>query len=91
MKKYFIKAAVFNIFLAICGCWPIYYVPRDHRKQNERILFFLFFKGLQRRKVDKEWDFEERDIGHVICSSGADSKNPLNQSKDRQTTSFFRM
>ena len=46
MNKYFIKAAIFNIFLAICGCWPIYYVPRDHRKQNERILFFLFFKGL---------------------------------------------
>ena len=37
MNKYLIKTAVFNIFLAICGCWPIYYVPRDHRKPNERI------------------------------------------------------
>ena len=46
MNKYFIKTAIFNIFLAVCGCWPIYYVPRDHRKQNERILFFFIFQGV---------------------------------------------
>ena len=34
----------FNIFLAIYGCWPIYYVTRDHRKQNERI--FFSFQGV---------------------------------------------
>ena len=53
MNKYFIKAAVFNIFLAICGCWPIYYVPSDHIKQNERILFYLFFRALN---VIKSWN-----------------------------------
>ena len=40
------------------------------------------------RKVDKEWFFEERDRGHVNCSSGAGTKNQCNQSKGRQTTSF---
>ena len=33
-----------------------------------------------------QWVFEERDRGHVICSSGAGNKNQFNQSKDRQTT-----
>ena len=40
LNQYFIKTSVFNIFLAIYGCLPIYYVTRDHRKQNERIFFF---------------------------------------------------
>ena len=40
------------------------------------------------RKVDKDCVFQERDRGHVICSSGAGTKNQCNQSKDRQTTSF---
>ena len=43
------------------------------------------------RKVDKEWVFEERERGHVICSSGAGTKNQSNQSQDRQTTSFSQM
>ena len=30
--------------------------------------------------------FEERNRGHVICSSGACTNNQFNQSKDRQTT-----
>ena len=40
------------------------------------------------RKVGREWVFEERDRGHVICSSGAGTKSQYNQSKDRETTSF---
>ena len=43
------------------------------------------------RKVDNKWVFEERDRGHVICSSGVGTKNQCNQSKDRQTTSFSKM
>ena len=32
-------------------------------------------------KVDKEWVFEEGDRGHVICTSGAGTKNQCNQRK----------
>ena len=38
-------------------------------------------------EVDKEWIFEERDRGHVICSSGAGTNNQFNQSKDKQPVS----
>ena len=41
--------------------------------------------------MDKEWVLEERDRGHVICSSRAGTKNQFNQSKDRQTTCFSQM
>ena len=34
------------------------------------------------RKVDKKWFFEKRDRVHVICSSGAGTKNQFNQRKD---------
>ena len=43
------------------------------------------------RKVDKEWVYEERDRRHVICSSGAGTKDQFNQSKDRQTNSLYQM
>ena len=51
-EPYFIKTAVFNIFLAIYGCWLIYYVTRDHRKQNERNFFSFFFQGVTEPKGD---------------------------------------
>ena len=42
-------------------------------------------------KFSGKWVFEERDRGHVICSSGAGTKNQFYQSKDRQTTRFSQM
>ena len=46
-----------------------------NRRENQEHCTQVF------RKVDKEWFFEERDRGHVICSSGAGTKNQSNQSK----------
>ena len=40
-------------------------------------------------KVHKECIFEERVTGHVLSISGAGTKIQFNQSKDRQTASFF--
>ena len=36
----------------------------------------------------KECVFKERDRGHVICSSGADTNYQCNQSNDRQKNRF---
>ena len=40
------------------------------------------------RNIDKQWGFEER--GHVICSSGAGTKNQFNQIKTNNRDCYVR-